>query len=147
MVNAATTGKKLRYAACSLFFLVAAQAIVQVLHFATTWPDAISVLLAGCVLSLPAYSVNRRFVWLREKSPSERLQVTAFWTATMLGTGLALSFAAVAEVITAQSSAVYQSTALVSAQLAGGALVWIGRYVFLDRILFRAEPQPAQIRT
>ena len=55
----------------------------------------------------------------------------------MLGTGFAMGLAAIAEVFTKDASDLAQAVWLFAAQLGGYGMVWVGRYLFLDRFIFK----------
>ncbi|MFN8050976.1 MAG: hypothetical protein U0Q22_06050 [Acidimicrobiales bacterium] len=142
--------KQLRYAGVSAVFVPLGQVIVQVLHWATDLADPLCILITAVILTLPNYWANKNLVWRDTNNDNLRTQVTVFWVAAMLGTGFAMLLAALADRLTEGTSNVTQSIWLFVAQLAGYGTVWIGRYFFLDRWLFKVtrhgqDPTAAEI--
>jgi len=141
--------KQLRYAGVSLVFVPIGQVLVQVLHWATDIHDSLCILISACILTVPNYLANKNYVWRDTSKDNLRTQVLVFWVAAMLGTGFAMGFAYLSDEMTADMSKVVQSICLFIAQLAGYGIVWVGRYFFLDRWLFKAthhgeEPTPEE---
>ena len=129
--------KKLRYAGASAVFLPLSQVIIQVFSWVTSWPDWLAILVTGCLLVVPSYYVNRIYVWRHGEPGSVRSHIAVFWVATMIGTLLAMGAGAVAEELTRGSTKLVHGAWLAVSQLSVAALVWIARYVFLDRWIFR----------
>lgn len=142
--------KQLRYAGVALVFVPVGQLLVQVFHWTTDWPNYQSILVAACILTIPNYFANKLYVWRDTSRDKLRTQIIVFWVAAMLGTGFAMGIASIADHLTKDSSKLVQGIWLFAAQLAGYGIVWVGRYVFLDRIIFKManhglEPEPAEL--
>lgn len=132
------TRKKLRYAGVSVVFVPLGQIIVQLLHWMyESWPNYLSILVTAGVLTIPNYFANKIFVWRDNSRDGLKTQMTVFWIAAMLGTGFAMGLATLADHLTADASKVWQAIWLFIAQLAGYGLVWVGRFIFLDRLIFK----------
>ncbi len=129
--------KQLRYAGVSAVFVPLGQALVQLIWWLTPWSKPISILAAAAVLTIPNYFANKNFVWRDTSRDRMRTQITVFWVAAMLGTGFAMGLAALSEVFTQDRSELTQAFWLFLAQLGGYGLVWVGRYLFLDRWIFK----------
>jgi putative flippase GtrA len=129
--------KQLRYAGVSVVFVPIGQILVQLFYWLTTWSKPMSILAAAAVLTIPNYFANKIYVWRDTSKDKLRTQITVFWVAAMLGTGFAMGLAAVAEVFTKNSSDLAQAFWLFAAQLGGYGMVWVGRYLFLDRFIFK----------
>ena len=142
--------KQLRYAGVSIVFVPLGQVIVQVLHATTHIADPLCILITAVILTLPNYWANKNLVWRDTSTDNLRTQVTVFWIAAMLGTGFAMGLAGIADHLTRNSSKLTQSAWLFIAQLTGYGIVWVGRYFFLDRWLFKVthhgqEPTAAEV--
>ena len=64
-----------------------------------------------------------------------RRQVLVFWVAVMLGVALATLFTHLVENAMADRTTLVRGAAVVVAQLLGFGIVWVGRFVILDRWL------------
>lgn len=129
--------KQLRYAGVSVVFVPLGQVLVQLVYWMTDWSKPVSILASAAVLTVPNYFANKHFVWRDTTKDRMRTQITVFWIAAMLGTGFSMLLAAFAEVHTKSSSELTQAFWLFAAQMGGYGLVWVGRYLFLDRFIFK----------
>lgn len=129
--------KQLRYAGVSVVFVPLGQILVQLVYWLTDWSKPVSILASAAVLTVPNYFANKRYVWRDTSKDRMRTQITVFWIAAMLGTGFAMALAAIAEVHTKGTSELNQAFWLFAAQIGGYGLVWVGRYLFLDRFIFK----------
>lgn len=129
--------KQLRYAGVSVVFVPIGQVLVLTLWWITGWPKPMTILASAAILTIPNYFANKLYVWRDATKDRMKTQITVFWVAAMLGTGFSMALAALSEVLTQNSSKLVQGFWLFSAQMAGYGLVWIGRYLFLDRFIFK----------
>lgn len=132
----AETRKKLRYAGVTAVFLPIGQGLIQLLGW---WLDdytAASV-LASAIVAVPMFFANKRFVWRFTSGASLHTQVLVFWIAGMLGMLLATLFTYLAENMMAGQTTLLRGTAVFFAQVLGLALVWVGRFLILDRWFFK----------
>jgi putative flippase GtrA len=129
-------GKKLRYAGVSAVFVPLGQTLIQVLGL---WLDNYTAasLLAAAIVTLPNFFANKHFVWRLTSRENLRSQVLVFWVAVMLGVSLATLFTHLVEIATADQTNFVRGAAVFFAQLLGYGLVWVGRFLVLDRWLFK----------
>jgi hypothetical protein len=130
------TYKKLRYLAVSVVFVPIGQILIQIfglwLHNYTT-----ASLLQAAIITVPNFFVNKHFVWRVTSSENLRSQALVFWVAVMLGVALATLFTHLVENAMADRTTLVRGAAVVVAQLLGLGIVWVGRFVVLDRWLFK----------
>jgi putative flippase GtrA len=118
--------------------VVVGQGTLYALDTGLGWDEVVSNVVAVTVSSIPAYLVNRYWVWQVRDRNSLRREVVPFWGMAFLG--LLLSSVLVAIVRDRTDSAV----AIGAANLAGFGVLWVAKFVVLDRILFaRPEDAPA----
>ena len=129
--------KQLRYAGVSVVFVPIGQIMVLTLHWTTDLPDPMCILISAMVLTLPNYFANTLYVWRDANSDNLRTQILVFWVAAMLGTGFAMGLATITDAVTEGSSKFVSGFWLFIAQFTGYGIVWVGRYFFLDKWLFR----------
>ncbi len=98
------------------------------------WPAVISNILAVCLAAVPAYLLNRRWVWLKRTAHSLTREIVPFWSYNLAG--LVLSTLLVGLVDNARGSTVI---AVHAANLAAFGVLWLGKFFLLDRVLFAAE--------
>ena len=135
--------KQIRYAGVSLVFVPVGQVLIQILANTVfsgkgdgpyTWASITS----AAILTLPNFFANRHFVWKDASRDRLRTQIIVFWVAAVLGVTVAtlLTFLVEHYLVADQSTAV-QGIAVFMAQLFGFGIVWIGRYIILDRWIFK----------
>jgi putative flippase GtrA len=134
--------KQLRYAGVSVVFVPLGQILIQILAATIysgdknnfTWAS----ITAAALLTFPNFFANKYFVW--RDTPKDRLatQVLVFWVAAMLGVTFATGLTyLVEEHLVAGKDGIVEAGAVFVAQLVGFGLVWVGRYLILDRWLFK----------
>jgi len=101
----------------------------------TSW---VANVLATAVGTVPSYALNRRWVWGRDGAGDVWREVVPFW-ALSFG-GLVLSTAAVATADAWASSiglvGPTRTTLLLLANVGSFAVLWVGQFLVLDRVLF-----------
>lgn len=134
--------KQLRYVGVALVFVPLGQVVIQVIALfmhnrrGEANFTAASVISAA-ILTLPNFFANKRFVWRDTSRENLHTQVVVFWVAAMLGVTLATVLTAVVEHMTRGNDHVVQAICVFFAQCLGFGLVWIGRYLILDKWLFK----------
>lgn len=128
--------KKLRYVWVSLAFLPIGQGLLQVLGH---WLDdyVVASLLAASIATLPNFFANKHLVWRVHSGRELHKQVLVFWLAVMLGVSLATVFTFFVEKSVTDQETVVRGGAVFCAQVVGFGTVWIGRFIVLDRWLFK----------
>lgn len=134
--------KQIRYAAVSVVFVPVGQVLIQVLA-ATLYKGVdnnftYASLTAAAILTLPNFFANRHFVWRDASRDNLRTQMIVFWVAAMLGVAAATGLTYLVEGwVHDRVSGLVEAAAVFCAQLVGFGIVWVGRYLILDRWLFK----------
>ena len=147
--------KQLRYAGISVVFVPLGQILIQVLgrivfmerEGLAESPNFTKASLAGAaILTLPNFFANKYLVWRDTTKDKLKTQVLVFWVAAMLGVALATSLSYVVErmVKTARANSLIESLAVFAAQLIGFGIVWVLRFLVLDKWLFKATHDGAE---
>jgi putative flippase GtrA len=126
--------KKLRYAGVSVVFLPFGQGLIQVLGL---WLDDYTTasLLAYAIATVPTFFVYKRFVWRVMSRENLRRQVLVFWAAMMLTASLATLISYLVQNAMADQTVLVRGAAVFCAQMLGFGIVWVGRFLMLDRWL------------
>lgn len=119
-----------RFGAVSVMNVVITQVLLISLYQWTRFGATSANVIAVGVSSIPAYLVNRRWVWQRRGTHSLTREIAPFWAYTFAG--LALSTAAVTAVDRLWESAIAVSLANITAF----GVLWVTKFVLLDRWLF-----------
>lgn len=137
------TRKKLRYAGVSAASVPIGQGLIQVLGL---WLDnyAAASLLTAAIVTVPSFFILKYFVWQDTSGENLRRQVLAFWAAMMLAFSLATLFSYAIDHATAGQTTLFRGTAVLCAQLLAFGIVWVGRYLMLDRWLFKLRADSAE---
>ena len=137
--------KQLRYAGVSVVFVPVGLICVQVLGAILGNYTAAQV-LTSTVLTVPNFLANKHFVWRDTSKDNVRTQVAVFWVAAVLGTLFATGFTFVVESLfkpdplpdgTDPEISITIRLLVVGAQLAGFGIVWVVRYLVLDKWIFK----------
>ncbi|WP_277950742.1 GtrA family protein [Mycobacterium paragordonae] len=97
--------------------------------------------LAASIATVPNFLANRCLVWRVASRDQVHRQAVVFWLAVMAGVTLATVFTYFVEKHVDGQVTLVRGAAVLSAQLLGFGLVWIGRFVMLDRWLFKHATQ------
>ena len=134
--HAEETRKKLRYAGVSVVFVPIGQGLIQVLGLLLDDYTA-ALLLATAIIAFPLFFANKHFVWRITSAENVRTQMVVFWVTAMLGLSVAAMFTYFAENMVVGQTALVRGAVVLIAQLLGIAIVWVGRFLILDRWLFK----------
>ena len=129
-------GRLVGYSTVSAGTVVVTQTVLVVAYAVLAWPAVVANVVVVCVAAGPAYYANRRWVWSRTDRHSLTGEILPFWAYSLAGLGISTVLVALAEMW-------WQSTVAVSAaNLIGFGVLWAGKFILLDRVLFaRAETQ------
>jgi putative flippase GtrA len=142
--------KQLRYLGVSLFFVPVGQVLIQVIGRLLDRNYTAASIISAAILTLPNFFANKYLVWKNTDKDRLRTQVLVFWVAAMLGVTLATLLTFAVERLVTDQSPLVESLAVVVAQLVGFGIVWVGRYLVLDKWLFKVthhgeEPDEEEI--
>lgn len=128
-------GKKLvRFGAVSAFNVVFGQALLYAAQTVLDMPPVQANVVTVAVGTIPAYVLSRYWVWQKKGKNHWMKEVLPFWVLTFIG--FLLSTAAVWYVADRWDPApiFINLTSLVAF-----GVVWVAKFVVLDRILFKTE--------
>lgn len=126
--------KKLRYAGASLVFIPLGQGLIQLLGL---WLDDYTTasLLVYAITTVPGFFIYKRFVWRDMSRENLHRQVVVFWAAVMLSVSLATLLTYLVQNAVTGQAVLVRGVAVFCAQMLGLSVVWVGRYLMLDRWL------------
>jgi putative flippase GtrA len=144
-----TITKWLRYSTASVAGVCVGQPVLWLCYGVFGWSDLTSNLVSVTCGAVPNYLVNRYWTW--QQSGKNRLwgEVVPFWVMSVLG--MILSLIAVDYADRRWGT----TLAVAIAQLAGFGVVWVAKFLVLDRLMWRiahdvggvedpdVEPDPA----
>lgn len=137
-IRAEHGAKLLRFGAVSAFNVLLGQALLYGAQVVLGWEPVLANIFAVSMGTVPAYILSRYWVWEKRGKSHFWREVFPFWALTIIG--FILSTAAVWFVDTNfdPSPLVINLT-----NLAAFGVVWVVKFVVLDRILFKTEASPA----
>lgn len=124
-----------KYVAASLCGVVTGQTCLQI---ALVFLDKVPAnIVAVAVSTVPAYFINRYWVWAKKDSHSIKREVVPFWTMSFLG--LLLSTLIVGAVDDADNRLLISA-----ANMSGFAILWVAKFFVLDNFMFGGGPATAE---
>ena len=131
----------LRFAGVSVIGVMVTQVLLFVFSGPLSWDAVASNVAATMLAAVPVYLLNRRWVWGKRGPHSVAREIVPFWSYTLLGLGVSTAMVAAADRIWGSVAAV------MLANLAAWGLLWLGKFVLLERYLFRGDDEVAPGRT
>ena len=129
----------MRYAGVSVISVVLGQTLLFVFYQLMNWDAIVANLAAAAVGALPAYLLNRYWVWGKSGQNQLWAEIVPFWAMALLGA--AISTLTIALVRNWSDFWL----AINGASLFAFGLVWIAKYFVLDSLLFAAAQQEATL--
>jgi putative flippase GtrA len=124
--------KALRYSMVSVVAVASSQLILVICSSFLGWSFVASNVTAVGVSSVPSYLLNRAWVWGRSGSHDFLREVVPFWVFAFVGLGFSTLLVHLAE------SYSDSTIVLMLANLTAFGILWIGKYLVLDQLLFNA---------
>lgn len=143
--------KQLRYAGISVVFVPLGQILIQVLgKYAFDRNYTAASVVSALILTTPNFFANKYLVWRETSRDNMTTQVTVFWIAAIIGVSFATGLTWLVEQQFHDDEAWIEGSAVFFAQLFGFGVVWVARYLVLDRWIFKAthhgaEPTPEEL--
>jgi putative flippase GtrA len=122
-----------KYSAVSAFAFPATQIVLLIGTHVFHWTGVVSNVVAVSVVAIPAYMLNRYWVWGKKDKNNFRTEILPFWGVTLLGLVLSTGAAWYADRTFDASYAVN------IANTVGFGLVWVFKYFLLDSWMFGAH--------
>jgi len=122
--------KMLKYSAVSAVAFPFTQVLLLVFTLGLDWSFVTANLVAVSIMAFPAYVMNRYWVWGKKDKNRFMTEVLPFWVITLIGLILSTICAHFADLWFESPIAVNVANAV------GFGLVWVFKFVFLDRVMF-----------
>jgi putative flippase GtrA len=137
-------GRKLvRYSLVSVISVIVSQIILFFAQFA--WSPRTSNIVAVCLSAVPSYQLNRAWAWGKTGRSHLMKEIVPFWGMCLLGLILSTWSVGYAEshVASITSSHLGQKLVVNAAALAAFGVLWIAKFMILNRVLFAHTPEPS----
>jgi putative flippase GtrA len=123
--------KLLRYSGVSAVAVVVTQVCLWFGIVVANWPALAANVVAVTLGAIPAYSLNRSWVWGRKDSHSVRDEILPFWLYNLAGLAISSTLVTLADLWWAST------TLVMSANLVAFAVLWLGKFFVLEMVLFK----------
>src|SRR4051794_19202929 len=137
-------GKKMvRYTMVSLISVVIGQAVLAFAFGVLGWTARSSNILATAVATVPSYELNRKWAWGKRGKSHLWKEVVPFWTLSFIGLAFSTWLADYAETWSKNQGYGHgaQTVIVNFAALAGWGILWVGKFIFFNKVLFRTHPE------
>ena len=122
--------KAMKYSAVSVIAVPITQVILIVCHYGLGWGGVESNLMAVAITAVPAYVLNRYWVWGKKDKNNFKTEILPFWGMTFLGLIFSTLFVAYVD-------RNFDSALLINvANAAGFGVVWVFKFFILDKAMF-----------
>ena len=123
--------KLLRYFGVSIVAIAITQTSLWFGLVIIDWPAIGANIVAVSIGAIPAYLLNRSWVWHRTDNHSLRDEIVPFWIYSLVGL-------AISSVLVGIADRWSSSTPIVMlANLGAYGLLWLGKFFLLEKILFK----------
>jgi putative flippase GtrA len=97
------------------------------------------------VSTIPAFLLSRYWVWAKDGRVSMRREVLPFWILSIVQFFISLGVVSVADgwIVSTFDSKPLQTAALLAVNLGTYGVMWIGKFFFLNNLLFRGTEEAA----
>jgi putative flippase GtrA len=126
--------KFVKYSAVSVISVIVSQVTLVACHDFLGWSAVWANVTAVSVSSIPAYLLNRAWVWGKSGRSHLVREVVPFWGMALLGLALSTWLVVIAARWWPGST-----LAVSAANLAGFGLLWFGKFAVLEEILFKVH--------
>lgn len=130
--------RAIRYSATSLICVGITQALIILFYGIIGLAAVPSNLAATMATSIPAFALNKYWVWGKRGRAHMRREVLPFWAFTVAGWILSTGMVALVTKI-AGGNDTERTILVMAANIAGFGTLWVLKYIFLDKIMFGTD--------
>lgn len=130
--------RAIRYSATSVICVGITQVLIIVFLNVFKWPAIDANLAATMITSIPAFALNKYWVWGKRGRAHLRREVLPFWAFTIAGWVLSTGMVALVRHV-GEPQSLLRTISVMAANIFGFGLLWILKYIFLDKIMFGTD--------
>ncbi len=135
--------RAIRYVATSGIGVVLTQVLLALFLHGFHWRSGVSNVVAVSVVSIPAFLLNKYWVWGKRGKAHMRREVLPFWLFTIAGLAISTLLVVIVANLTKDPNVPELENgnkyAVQFANIAGFGVLWVLKYMFLDKIMFGAH--------
>ena len=129
--------RAIRYSMCSVVGVVGTQIQLFLFLHVFEWKPVLSNFIAVTLMSAPVFMLNKYWVWGKRGRAHMRREVIPFWLFTVAGWFLStLMVILVVNITSTDANPDGNELAVQGANIAGFGVLWVLKYLFLDKIMF-----------
>ena len=130
--------KLLRYSATSVICLIMSETLLLLFSGVVGWSAGWSSTLATGIATVPAYFLNRQWVWSRRGRSHLRREIVPFWALAIIGWAVATFSVKLTDSSVDQHHVGGQEKlAFIGATyLAAYGVLWVAKFVLFNKVLF-----------
>lgn len=125
----------IRYASTSVLMVLLTQVVILLFLKGLGWDPEPANLVSTMLVSIPAFAMNKYWVWGKSGRARVRREVLPFWVFTVAGWFLSTGMVYLADEMTDEDTLLHV-VAVLAASVAGFGVLWVLKYLFLDKIMF-----------
>ncbi|MGH9265660.1 MAG: GtrA family protein [Acidimicrobiales bacterium] len=137
-------GKKMvRYSLVSVISVMVSQVVLFIAQ--SFWSARTSNIVAVCISAVPSYYLNRKWAWGKHGKSHLMKEIVPFWSLALLGLIFSTWAADYAESNAHHITSSELGARLVVnfAALAAFGVLWVGKFIIFNRVLFAHRPEPS----
>jgi putative flippase GtrA len=137
--------KPVRYAAVSAIAIMVSQATTAVFYGLLRFSERNAQLVSFVASTIPSYYLNRMWVWGKGGKSHFWKEIFPFWALGIVQLILSLLFIAWSQSKIKENyeSHLIRTLGLMFSMLFIYGVMWIGKYVFFNKVLFKHKPEGA----
>jgi putative flippase GtrA len=128
--------RMIRYAATSGIGVIGTQILILIFLRGLGWDAPVANLASTLLMSIPAFALNKYWVWGKSGRAHLRREVIPFWVFTVCGWGLSTGAVYLVDKNVGSPDSLGHTVAVLAANIAGFGVLWVLKYLFLDKIMF-----------
>jgi putative flippase GtrA len=135
--------KWVRYSMVSIISVIISQVLLAFAFGVLKWTARASNIFAVGLSAFPSYYLNRAWAWGKRGRSHLLKEVVPFWTMALIGLAFSTWAASFAEshADSITSSHFLTTVIVMLASLGAFGILWIGKFVILNKLLFVHHPQ------
>jgi putative flippase GtrA len=133
--------KWVRFGSVSAVAIVVNFVVFATVHY-TTHAELMAKTVAAVLSTMPAYYLSRRWVWSIDGKSDLRKEVIPFWIVSLVQFAVSLMIIGIAARFIKPRVASHstQTLLLLAVDMVTYGAMWVGKFVLLNRVLFRVDP-------
>ena len=136
----------LKYSLVSVVALAVSTVVLLICSGLFSWSGVVSNTVATAVATVPSYELNRKWAWGKSGKGHVWKELVPFWVLSFIGWGFSTLCVDYADTFarTHHLAHLTRSGLLGLTSIVAYGLLWIGKFLILNKVLFVHRPVPAE---